>query len=141
VYYLLAERFDEDPFLILAWRGRPREQLLAELRALRSDTSDTAAEGTVAPEDRSESDTPGWVVLIGGADAPIDVDPDRFWGKAGAVPSLDHVPVPTAMPAAILRELPASGIAGADGSPIEESLAPLYEQIVRAASERLDPGT
>ncbi len=38
VYYLLAERFDEDPFLILAWRGRPRERLLAELRALRGAT-------------------------------------------------------------------------------------------------------
>ena len=35
VYYLLAEAFDRDPFLIFAWRGRPRERLLSELRALR----------------------------------------------------------------------------------------------------------
>ena len=35
VYYLLAEAFDRDPFLIFAWRGRPRDRLLVELRALR----------------------------------------------------------------------------------------------------------
>lgn len=30
-FYLLAESFDEDPFRILAWRGRTREDLLANL--------------------------------------------------------------------------------------------------------------
>ncbi len=34
--YLLAESFDDDPFAILAWRGREREDLLANLRAARS---------------------------------------------------------------------------------------------------------
>jgi uncharacterized Zn finger protein len=33
--YLLAESFDNDPFEILAWRGRSREDLLDRLRALR----------------------------------------------------------------------------------------------------------
>ncbi|WP_330270558.1 SWIM zinc finger family protein [Lentzea sp. NBC_00516] len=33
--YLLAESFDKDPFEILAWRGRGREELLDRLRALR----------------------------------------------------------------------------------------------------------
>jgi uncharacterized Zn finger protein len=36
VFYLLAEAFDEDPFAILAWRGRDREDLLDNLRAARS---------------------------------------------------------------------------------------------------------
>lgn len=35
VAYLLAERFDADPFDIFAWRGREREDLLANLRAAR----------------------------------------------------------------------------------------------------------
>jgi hypothetical protein len=34
-FYLLAERFDVDPFEILHWRGRPREVLLARVRELR----------------------------------------------------------------------------------------------------------
>src|SRR5258708_17269705 len=32
-FYLLAEAFDEDPFAILAWRGRERDDLLANLHA------------------------------------------------------------------------------------------------------------
>ncbi|WP_242885099.1 SWIM zinc finger family protein [Actinomadura litoris] len=32
VLYLLAEAFDDDPFLVLEWNGRPRERLLAALR-------------------------------------------------------------------------------------------------------------
>ncbi|GAA5055505.1 hypothetical protein HNP84_006240 [Thermocatellispora tengchongensis] len=32
VLYLLAEAFDEDPFLVLAWRGRARDELLDSLR-------------------------------------------------------------------------------------------------------------
>jgi uncharacterized Zn finger protein len=35
-FYLLAEAFDDDPFTILAWRGRDREDLLANLQAARS---------------------------------------------------------------------------------------------------------
>ncbi|OBC03458.1 hypothetical protein A5784_14710 [Mycobacterium sp. 852013-50091_SCH5140682] len=35
-FYLLAEAFDEDPFEILAWRGRHREELLENLAAARS---------------------------------------------------------------------------------------------------------
>jgi uncharacterized Zn finger protein len=34
VLYLLAEAFDEDPFLVLAWRGRARADLLESLRGL-----------------------------------------------------------------------------------------------------------
>ena len=30
-YYLLAEAFDDDPFLIMAWRGRHRDELLEKL--------------------------------------------------------------------------------------------------------------
>ncbi|MEU8232355.1 SWIM zinc finger family protein [Actinoplanes sp. NPDC048967] len=34
VLYVLAEAFDDDPFLVLAWRGRGREGLLTALRGL-----------------------------------------------------------------------------------------------------------
>lgn len=34
-FYLLAEKFDEDPFDVLAWRGRERADLLENLRAER----------------------------------------------------------------------------------------------------------
>src|ERR1019366_3484310 len=36
VYYILAERFDEDPFTLFPWRGMTREELLEQLRAGRA---------------------------------------------------------------------------------------------------------
>jgi uncharacterized Zn finger protein len=35
-FYLLAEAFDEDPFVIMAWRGRERDDLLENLAAARA---------------------------------------------------------------------------------------------------------
>lgn len=50
VFYLLAESFDENPFAILAWRGRDREDLLDNLRAARASESPRAtAERTAVP--------------------------------------------------------------------------------------------
>lgn len=141
VYYLLAERFYADPFLILARRGRPRERLLAELGALRGDAEAANAERMpIAELENGQSPgVPGWVTLLGEADLPIEADPDRFWGAAEPVPLFEQAPIPTSLPGAILRELPASGLTGHDGRPIEASLERVYEEIVRAATERLDP--
>lgn len=47
VFYLLAEQFDDDPFRILAWRGREREDLLGRMNA--ADTVETAGQSAGAP--------------------------------------------------------------------------------------------
>jgi uncharacterized Zn finger protein len=56
--YLLAEAFDRDPFLILAWRGRTKAELLTNLRRLRTPESSTvdipAARDSVWEELRAE---------------------------------------------------------------------------------------
>src|SRR6266567_2741324 len=38
VYYLLAERFDEDPFLIFKLRGRTKDEIIQALREKRTET-------------------------------------------------------------------------------------------------------
>jgi len=73
VVYLLAESFDRDPFLVFAWRGRTRDELLSRLGALRGKRQ-------AAPEPAPEvAPTP---------EPPLSLD--RFW-EAG--PSLDDVRV------------------------------------------------
>jgi len=44
VFYLLAESFDDDPFAVMAWRGRDREDLLAAVSALRGGGGRVAAD-------------------------------------------------------------------------------------------------
>jgi uncharacterized Zn finger protein len=43
VCYVLAEQFDDDPFAMLAWRGRGRDELLAALRRRPAGTARPAA--------------------------------------------------------------------------------------------------
>ena len=42
-FYLLAESFDDDPFRILHWRGRARDELLGRLRELRGGSGEAPA--------------------------------------------------------------------------------------------------
>jgi len=50
VLYVLAEAFDDDPFLVLAWRGRDRDALLAALRGM--------PEPVAAPDPLAVEETP-----------------------------------------------------------------------------------
>jgi uncharacterized Zn finger protein len=112
VYYLLAEAFDDDPFLIFAWRGRTRSELLGRLRALRgSDTNPAELPGTSG---------------AGG--------PDRFW-SAGDLDALRIRPRAAEVPDALLRQLdpPAVDVAGRD---LAELLAPAYRILTVAAERR-----
>jgi uncharacterized Zn finger protein len=49
VYYLLGERFDEDPFLIFHLRGRTREQIVDALRARRAAATGDGPEREALP--------------------------------------------------------------------------------------------
>ena len=99
-FYLLAEAFDEDPFLLLRWRGRDREALLGRLRELRGD----------APAEESDEAAPaaaaGSSLALAGLTQPT-CPPERFW--------LPPAPLP-ARPATLdvdldllLRQLPTPG--------------------------------
>jgi hypothetical protein len=66
--HVLAESFDTDPFGILAWRGRGRDELLARLRELRVGPA-APVPGGVTPDTR-----------------PSDEPVDTFW-TAGGVPA------------------------------------------------------
>ena len=73
VCYVLAEEFDRDPFGLLAWRGKGREELLAALRRIQA-----AAHGSPAGQDPAD--------LAGPAAAAPGTDP-RTWQASLDVPA------------------------------------------------------
>jgi len=99
VFYLLAERFDADPFEVLALRGRDREALLANLRRRRGSAA--------APEPEADLPvTPLGELLDSFYEGPA-ADLSRF---APATPApgalLDQVPeLPIAVRRRTVREL------------------------------------
>ena len=139
VYYLLAEAFDLDPFLIFAWRGRPRERLLTELRGLRGRGVDTTAPGAIDEADAAppgEPDGPSWSIGVDGVDLTGEITEEmasRFWEGGGDIASVRVEPRAVAMPDAILRDLGPSGLS-AGGRSLEDLLAPAYRAIAAAAA-------
>ncbi|HEY5978526.1 MAG TPA: SWIM zinc finger family protein [Microlunatus sp.] len=96
-FYLLGEAFDSDPFLILRWRGREREELLRRLRVLRS------GEDADEHHQRTPMPTAGTRSVLAGLSWPGDRS-ERFWQPPPPLPA--RPPVLTAPSDVVLRQLP-----------------------------------
>jgi len=107
-YYILAEAFDQDPFLLFQWRGRDPNQLQERLAQFR------AAEAVEAAPLQPSMD---WEPL----------GPERFWA-AGAIPR----PVPTQCPRCDLlaRQLGPSPV-----NLMGRDFADLLEELVTTAAK------
>jgi uncharacterized Zn finger protein len=137
-FYLLAERFDDDPFAMLHWRGRSRQVLLDRLRELRdggNDAGERAGDGAGPdgpPGSRRSTASGTALALADLMDDPADLDLDRYW----------HVPVPLPEPVPsldvpvdlLLSQLPEPPRA-LGGPALTEWLRPLYRRL----AERSDP--
>jgi uncharacterized Zn finger protein len=105
VCYVLAEAFDDDPFGMLAWRGKGRNDLLAALRALSGPESP-------GPEPPGGSRRSGAV-----ADRPLAESLDGFWSSGLSAARLRALPPAAAAPAdLVLRgfEPPPIAVRGKD---------------------------
>jgi uncharacterized Zn finger protein len=113
VFYLLAEAFDDDPFRILAWRGREREELLAGLHAAR---------GALTPGQAA----PAAARAGAGAPAPSGAALADCVGSFFALPApLPVTSPPATSSASILDQLPELRLA-VRGRPLPELLHPAY---------------
>lgn len=134
-YYILAERFDEDPFLIFAWRGREREELLGHLRARRAGGDrarkrDQAREGDQAREEDRVQARAGGALEDQAGEATVALE--RFWCAGEALARLAISPLAGEAPDALLRELGPAPVA-VGGVELTELLAPAYAQLAHAA--------
>jgi uncharacterized Zn finger protein len=136
---VLAEEFDRDPFGMLAWRGRDREELLTALRKIQADgavaagraASDTAAAGPIAagPTARAILDVPA---------APLEESLDGFWSPGlspARLRALATAPQPAA-PDLLLRMFPPPPVQ-VRGQDLADVLAPAYD---RLAADDTAPG-
>jgi uncharacterized Zn finger protein len=126
VCYVLAEAFDADPFAMLAWRGKDREELLAALRAA---GPGAVAEGSAVPD-------AGRLGITVNA-PPLEDCLDSFW-SGGLSPArlraLTSATGPATAPDLLLRmfEPPPVQVRGKD---LAEILAPAYAHLAEAAPD------
>jgi uncharacterized Zn finger protein len=91
-FYLLAEAFDRDPFLIFAWRGRDRETLITSLRERRAQLGSDARSGGETGEEEAESGS-------------LPLDAGLFWGASEAGAALHFDPRAPEVPDLLLQTL------------------------------------
>ena len=78
VYYLMGERFSEDPFVLFQLRGRTRAQLLTDLAEQRRTLLAQKAQEALERAPASQPPQPGAVGSHNQASAAIR-DPNRWW--------------------------------------------------------------
>lgn len=125
--FLLAEAFDDDPFLIFAWRGRGRAELLRGLKARRGAfPAPTAPPGAAGPPDTR--DTPE-LPLAG------------FWSAGPGLATVEAHPRSSPVPDALVRQLPPLPL-DVRGEPVARLLAPaLVAASAHAATRALAAGS
>jgi len=96
VYYLLAEQFDSDPFLIFKLRGKSREEIVEALRSFRS--AGAEAESGRSPDSVSVS-------LIEDKARPLEECLDCFWQKGKELDLLEINPKSPPVENAVLKRL------------------------------------
>ncbi len=95
VYYLLAEQFDDDPFLIFKLRGKSKDELIEELREKRAGAA--ALEETAGAEDAE-------LGLVSPA-APLEECLEKFWEAGAELVSFSSNPSLPEVEFALLKRL------------------------------------
>ena len=132
VFYLMAEAFDDDPFLIFSWRGRNKEQLLADLRARRRGHPAVEHETHTAGDDRDrERGMFGWPSFDAEPGEAAPSDAVSFWGDEEDTAIMEVRPRLAVAADLILRQLDPSPLG--DAVAVIDALRPLYESITSNA--------
>jgi uncharacterized Zn finger protein len=126
VYYLLAERFDEDPFLIFKLRGRIKEQIIQTLREKRTQT--LPAESVSLSEDDGASEADNSTLL--------EEKLETFWQAGEGLEAFRVNPTAPEIDKAILKRLGDAPFA-VDGRNLAALLAKAYNVVDDALEQKL----
>ena len=128
VCYVLAEAFDADPFAMLAWRGKARDDLLA---ALRGKTA-AGARGAGEPGGAERPAAPGSPALAVLADVtapPLEKTLAGFWSPGLSQARLRVLPPSPATPPDLLLRISDRLDVQVRGTDLKELLAPAYDHL------------
>lgn len=125
VYYLLGERFDEDPFLLFELRGRSKEQIAAALRERRAD-------GLELREESPSYESEGMEAM---EDPTLENCLERYWELGAEAEGLTLIMSRTEVEMALLKRLGMPDFLSAKGvwSQIEGAYAAVAARALEVA--------
>ena len=126
VYYLLAERFDEDPFLIFKLRGRTKDEIIQALREKRTETLPVESAAPSASDDSIQADD-GFL---------LEDNLDTFWQEGEGLDGFTVNPTAPEVDKAILKRLGDAPFT-IEGHTIAALLARAYDVVDAAISQEV----
>jgi uncharacterized Zn finger protein len=131
VCYVLAEEFDRDPFAMLAWRGKGRDELLTALRQIQGAAPGSAGSGQVGAD-------PAAPAALDVPHRPLAECLDGFWSPGLSPARLRALAAApgSAAPDLLLRMFPPPPVQ-VRGKDLADVLAPAYQ---RLAADDPGPG-
>ncbi|MGC1122772.1 MAG: SWIM zinc finger family protein [Candidatus Methanofastidiosia archaeon] len=124
VYYLLAEQFDEDPFLLFVLRGRTKEQIIEVLREKRT----RAFPGG----------EPAEIEITTENTVPLEQCIETFWEAGESLAHFEAHPSPPDVKNSMIRRLGNSPFT-VKGENISSILSVVYEAVTRASLKKAFP--
>ncbi|MEW6081266.1 MAG: SWIM zinc finger family protein [Bacillota bacterium] len=118
VFYILAESFDQEPFLLFALRGKTKDEVIEELRSIRGGGG---IEGESIPDALSQGLS------------PLEECLGAFWNTGPQVAGFKLGMVPPAVPEALLKGLSPCPVS-LGKEELTDVLAPLYRIVAKEAS-------
>jgi uncharacterized Zn finger protein len=137
VCYVLAEAFDADPFAMLAWRGKERDELLAALRGKTAPAAGTPAAGT-RPDGATVS--PAHDMLDDVTGAPLAESLADYWSPAMSQARLRVLPPSPATPPDLLLRIADPPRLQVRGIGLRELLAPVYARLAAPEAAAVTEG-
>ena len=136
VYYQLGDRFSEDPFVLFELRGRTKEQILDDLRRLRSTQSgelEGSESDTPAPLEKQEntSEIQPPTSNLPKLQSPLDME--HFWQYNEPLDSSLVVIAPSPDNRTVLDVLGAIPLAAADAQAVRQYLESVYQTVTQQA--------
>jgi len=137
VCYVLAEAFDHDPFALLAWRGKGRDELLAALRgpgAAAGSGPGVAGAGS-PPAAVAAALSPALALLADVTGEPLGETLADFWSPGLSQARLRVLPVSPDTPPDLLLRLSDPPAIEVRGVPLRDVIAPVYPRLAAGPAE------
>jgi len=138
VCYVLAEEFDRDPFSMLAWRGKAREELLAALRRIQAGPAGEPGPGQHGP---AGGPGPATGAVLDVPARPLEDCLEGFWSPGlspARLRALATAPDASA-PDLLLRMFPPPPVR-ARGKDLADVLAQAYQRLAADSTVPALPG-
>lgn len=139
VYYELADRFSEDPFVLFQLRGRTKDEILAQIRKIRQQTLETSSQeiresDTTASQNEDITQTS--TTATNSADATVNLE--RFWQYDQPLDS-SLVQLDTETDQTVLEMLGGIPLPGAEAQAVKQYLQQVQQNVHSGIVHQANP--